>query len=130
VVVVEPEPDDATLHCVSINVMVFKVGRITVPPALVLAGEGFGATPEQGIAARERALALGLDGMRELYRGGWRAVVSSEQGGTGDADGEQKPQGVWWDEAMRGLEGRIERRMQKVVGVREGLEGALEVKGL
>jgi hypothetical protein len=130
VVVVEPEPDGATLHCVSVNVMVFKVGRITVPPALVLASEGFGATPEQGIAARERALALGLDKMRELYRGGWRAEVSSEQGSSSGADGEQKQQSVWWDEAMRGLEGRIERRMQKVVGVREGLEGALEIKVL
>jgi hypothetical protein len=129
-VVVEPEPDGATLHCVAINVLVFKHGRITVPPTLALAGDGFGATPEQGIAARERALALGLDGMREFYRGGWRAVVSSKQGGTGGANGEQKQQRGWWDEAMRGLEGRIERRMQNVVGVRKGLEGALEINGV
>jgi hypothetical protein len=97
--------------------MVCKFGRITVPPTLVLASEGFGATPAQGMAARKRALALGLDGMGELYRGGWRAVPKG--------DGAR-----WWDEAMRGLEERIERRVQRVMGVREGLEGALEVKGL
>ena len=115
--IVAPEPDGATVHCVSVNVMVFKLGRITVPPGLVLAGEGFGATPGQGVAARRRALALGPDGMGELYRGAWRTVP--------EGDG-----GRWWDEAMRGLEERIERRVRKVMGVREGLEGALEVKGL
>lgn len=88
-----------------------------MPPALAVAGEGLGATPAQGTAARERALALGLGGMRELYRGGWRAVA---EGG-----GER-----WWEEATRGLEVRIERRVRKVMGVREGVDGALEVKGL
>jgi len=110
---VTPEPDGATVHCVSVNVLVYKHGKITVPPALVLAGEGFGATPEQGTRARERALSLGLGGMRELYRGGWR-------------EGSDR----WWDEAMKGIEERVDRRVLKVRGVREGLEGALEVKGL
>jgi hypothetical protein len=114
---VAPEPDGATIHCVSVNVLVFKYGRITVPPALAVAGEGLGATPAQGTAARERALTLGLGGMRELYRGGWRAVA---EGG-----GER-----WWEEATRGLEMRIEKRVRKVMGVREGVDGALEVKGL
>jgi hypothetical protein len=70
----EPEPDGATLYCISVNVTVFKYGRITVPPALVLAGEGLGATHAQGVAARGRAVELGEKGMRELYRGAWRAV--------------------------------------------------------
>jgi hypothetical protein len=55
--------------------------------------------------------------MRELYLGGWRAV----------------PEGSderWWDVAMKGLEGRVERRVRKVKGVREGLEGALQVRML
>ncbi|KAH9170385.1 hypothetical protein EDB89DRAFT_1978700 [Lactarius sanguifluus] len=112
----EPEPDGATLHCISVNVMVFKHGRITVPPALVLAGEGFGATHEQGADARARAVGLGDKGMRELYRGAWRSVP----------DGPER----WWDAAMHGLEGRIERRVARVIGVRVGLEGALEVPGL
>ncbi|KAJ7210522.1 hypothetical protein GGX14DRAFT_625914 [Mycena pura] len=35
------ERDGATVHCVSINQFVFKQGRITVPPALALAFEGY-----------------------------------------------------------------------------------------
>ena len=104
------------VHCVSVNVMVFKHGKITVPPALVFAAEGLGTTPAQSTQARERALGLGLNGMRELYRGGWRAIPEGSE--------------RWWDEALRGLEDRIDRRVGKVRGVREGLEGALEVKGL
>jgi hypothetical protein len=113
---VKPESDGATVHCVSVNVMVFKHGRITVPPALVFAGEGLGTTPEQGARAREHALKLGLQGMRELYRGGWRAAPEGSE--------------RWWDEAMNGLEERIERRVEQVMGVREGLEGALLVKDI
>ena len=112
----EPEPDGATLHCISVNVMVFKHGRITVPPALVLAGEGFGATHAQGAAARARAVELGDKGIRELYRGAWRAVPEGPE--------------RWWDAAMHGLEERIEQRVARVIGVRVGLEGALDVRGL
>jgi len=113
---VAPEPDGATVHCVSVNVVVFKHGRITVPPALALAGEGLGATPAQGAEARARALALGLSAMRELYLGGWRSVPEGNE--------------RWWDVAMKGLEGRVDKRVGKVKGVREGLEGALQVKML
>ena len=111
---VAPEPDGAMVHCVSVNVLVFKHGRITVPPALALAGEGLGATPAQGTEARARALALGLNGMRNLYLGGWRAVPEGDE--------------RWWDVAMKGLESRVENRVGKVKGVREGLEGALQVR--
>lgn len=113
---IAPESDGATLHCVSVNVVVFKHGRITVPPALALAGEGLGATPKQGMEARTRAVALGLNGMRELYLGGWRGVPEGDE--------------RWWNVAMNGLEGRIEKRVGKVRGVREGLEGALQVRML
>ena len=112
----EPEPDGATLHCISVNVLVFKHGRITVPPVLVLANEGFGATHAQGVAARARAVQLGYKGMRELYRGAWRTVPKGPD--------------CWWDAAMHGLEDRIEQRVARVTGVRIGLEGALEVRGL
>jgi hypothetical protein len=42
---VKLKPDGATVHYVSVNVMVFKLGRITVLPALVFSSEGLGATP-------------------------------------------------------------------------------------
>jgi len=82
----------------------------------VFAAEGLSTTPAQGTQARERALGLGLNGMRELYRGAWRDIPEGSE--------------RWWDKALSGLEGRIDRRIGKVRGVREGLEGALEVKGL
>ena len=51
-----------------------------------------------------------LHGMRELYRGGWRAVPEGSK--------------RWWDEAMNvnGLKNRIDRHVRKVRGVRVGLE--------
>lgn len=112
----DTEPDGATLHCISVNVTVFKYGRITVPPALVFASEGLAATYAQGVAARARAVELGEKGMRELYCGAWRAVPKGPE--------------RWWDVAMDGLEDRVERRVARVIGVRAGLEGALEVRGL
>lgn len=39
------EPDGAILHCVSISECCFKIGRITVPPGLVMACEGFTLPP-------------------------------------------------------------------------------------
>ncbi|KII83759.1 hypothetical protein PLICRDRAFT_46932 [Plicaturopsis crispa FD-325 SS-3] len=40
-----PEPDGATLHCIALSQLCFKHGRITVPPALVLASNGFSRPP-------------------------------------------------------------------------------------
>ena len=54
--------------------------------------------------------------MRELYCGAWRAVPNGPE--------------RWWDVAMDGLKDRVERRVARVIGVRAGLEGALEVRGL
>ena len=51
--------------------------------------------------------------MSELYRGAWRAVPKGPE--------------RWWDSAMNGFEDRIEQRVARVIGVRVGLEGALEV---
>jgi hypothetical protein len=47
--------------------------------------------------------------MRELYGVGWRAVP---------------------EKASNGFEGRIDKCIGQVRGVRDGLEGALEVKAL
>ncbi len=92
------------MHWVA-NATVFKHGRITVPPALVFSADGLGATPAQGTQAHERALVLGLNGMRELYRGGWRAIPEGSE--------------RWWDEALNGLEDRVDRCVGKVRGNRE-----------
>jgi hypothetical protein len=40
-----PELDGATVHCVGVSVMCFKIGRITIPPAIAMACEGFTRRP-------------------------------------------------------------------------------------
>jgi hypothetical protein len=40
-----PEPDGATLNCIAVSIGCFKMGRITVPPAIALACEGFSRSP-------------------------------------------------------------------------------------
>ncbi|KAH0826097.1 hypothetical protein J3R83DRAFT_5843 [Lanmaoa asiatica] len=35
------EPDGVLLHCVAVSQICFKLGRITIPPAVILASEGF-----------------------------------------------------------------------------------------
>ncbi|KAI0368027.1 hypothetical protein BV20DRAFT_969882 [Pilatotrama ljubarskyi] len=40
-----PEPDGAVLNCLAISEIVCKIGRITVPPALVYAVDGFCCAP-------------------------------------------------------------------------------------
>ncbi|KAI0920202.1 hypothetical protein AcW1_002010 [Taiwanofungus camphoratus] len=45
------EPDGATLHCVAVSTVCFKMGRITVPPALVIASDGFSVGPEASAKA-------------------------------------------------------------------------------
>ena len=47
--------------------------------------------------------------MRELHGGGWRAVP---------------------EKALNGFEGRIDKPIWQVKRIRDGLEGALEVKDL
>ena len=91
--VLPPEPDGATLHCISVCELCFKVGRLTVPPAVVLALEGFSVPPPPGadVAAYSRAhpppswvaaqkliapdVSKGhMRTLQTFLRGGWRDV--------------------------------------------------------
>ena len=125
------EPDGATLNCLSVNELVFKHGRITVPPALVLAGDGFAAPPSDAdlaagatpfsaanppphwAAVQALLHAGGVRGVREFIRGGWRDV----------------PEGArWWEAALGGaVEAQRAANYELVKGVRRGMEGAREV---
>jgi hypothetical protein len=58
----ESEPDGATLHCVSISQLCFKHGRITVPPAIVLAGNGYCAYPTSSTEMDDNKTKIESDG--------------------------------------------------------------------
>ncbi|EKM52920.1 uncharacterized protein PHACADRAFT_261613 [Phanerochaete carnosa HHB-10118-sp] len=124
------EPDGATLHCISVCELCFKIGRITVPPAVALALEGFSAPPppESGITKyshehpppnfiKSQQLQAPdvphghLRALQKFLKGGWRDVPEGER---------------WWEDALSGeIETRRARNLEAVKGVRLSMEGAM-----
>lgn len=112
------EPDGATLHCVAASELCFKHGRITVPPAIVLASSGFSIPAPSGsqpyshsnppphwVKAQLFAPRASRK-YREFLRGGWRDVPEGER---------------WWVDALGGAV--EERRSVNVEG--DGAMGTL-----
>ncbi|KAM6491307.1 hypothetical protein JOM56_013546 [Amanita muscaria] len=117
------EPDGAILHAVAVSQGCFKIGRITVPPALALAINGFSVPPEEEFATyspgnpppsflkAKEFMAKPLGGnpsrMRDFLKGGWRGV-----------QGER-----WWEAALSGSieEGR-KKRLEVLNKLKTGLE--------
>ncbi|PSR78464.1 hypothetical protein PHLCEN_2v7407 [Hermanssonia centrifuga] len=131
------EPDGATVHCISVSELCFKIGRITVPPAVVLAAEGFSRLPPPPSSApspmqtparysltnpppsfaRSQSLQLPdvskghLKTFQKFLKGGWKEVGEGER---------------WWEDALGGeVEERRRVNLERVKGVRTGMEGAL-----
>ncbi|EIM84588.1 uncharacterized protein STEHIDRAFT_61455 [Stereum hirsutum FP-91666 SS1] len=125
------EPDGATLNCVSVAEMCYKHGRITVPPGLVMACDGFSVPsnvpgevysktnpPPHWKEVQKIYEEGGMKGMAKFLRGGWRDVQPGE-------DGKR-----WFERAMGGsVEERRARNLALVEGVKKGLEGAREASG-
>ncbi|KAJ7692573.1 hypothetical protein B0H17DRAFT_933988 [Mycena rosella] len=110
-----PEVDGALVYTVTVAQLCYKLGRRTVPPAVILAANGFSAplpssspslssslhTPSPSLDAdartppahwaETRALRASIPALKAFYAGGWR---ETEQG--------------WWREALAGCE--AERR--------------------
>lgn len=124
------EPDGAVLHTISVSEVCFKIGRITVPPALAIAANGFSAPPSEfgdsslttysktnpppNWAKAKAVMSVPLGGstkkLKELFVGGWRDVPESER---------------WWDQALSGVvEQRRKTRLEAVASLRSGMEGA------
>lgn len=123
------EPDGATLHTIAVSEVCFKIGRITVPPSLVLATHGFSAPPSEfgsSLAsysithppphwAKVKALlSLPFGGspktLRTFLSGGWRDIPESDK---------------WWDQALSGVvEQKRKARLEVVSGLKSGMEGA------
>lgn len=129
------EPDGATLHCVAISQLCFKHGRITVPPALVLAASGFCAPPSSTSNSasayshsnppphfshvQELISPRASRKYRDLLRGGWKNIPEAER---------------WWVDALGGVvEDRRKASVEGLEGdgpmgaLRRGLEGARSV---
>ncbi|KAJ7351377.1 hypothetical protein DFH08DRAFT_957695 [Mycena albidolilacea] len=148
------EDDGALLYTVTVSQLCYKQGRITVPPALVLASNGFYAAPPSSYSAAAapsqgqsktryttaggrgaappywpavRAATASMPALAKLYAGGWRGVPEGER---------------WWEEAFAACEGERKERLVPFVGSeaenkgvvdgrRSGLSGGLEgVRGL
>ncbi|KAI1797390.1 hypothetical protein LXA43DRAFT_412367 [Ganoderma leucocontextum] len=125
-----PEPDGATIHCLAISEVVGKIGRITVPPALILAADGFSRAPDNLDAGAqpwshanppphwETVRELGgqarlentgsLKHLRAFYTGGWRDVPEGER---------------WWEDAMGG---EVEERRLRGLGCMQALRRGVE----
>jgi len=115
------EPDGATLHTIVISQLCFKVGRITVPPQLVLGANGFtGAEgysvssphPEWDIARKQILKPYGgnLKKLKALFVGGWREIPEDER---------------WWDHALgKAVEDQRLKNLAAIEGLRKGLEAA------
>lgn len=123
------EPDGATLHTIAVSEVCFKIGRITVPPALAIAANGLSAPPSEfgsslveysktnpppHWAKAKAVMSVPAGGstkaLKELFTGGWRNVPESER---------------WWDQALSGVvEQRRKARLEAVSVLRSGMEGA------
>ncbi|KAH7924109.1 hypothetical protein BV22DRAFT_1035533 [Leucogyrophana mollusca] len=125
------EPDGATLYCVAISYVCFKHGRISVPPAIVLACEGFSKPPsaDSNVAsfspahppphwAQAQGLRVAPAGNMKKYihflRGGWRDVPEGER---------------WFEEALGGVvEERRKANFEILESVKNGMEGARTIR--
>ncbi|TBU24028.1 hypothetical protein BD311DRAFT_672706 [Dichomitus squalens] len=130
-IVDRPEPDGATVHCLAISEVVGKIGRITVPPGLILAVDGFSRAPDvpgaqawshanppphwetvrklRGHASPDGSAKKGsLKVLRDFYTGGWREVPEGER---------------WWEDA---LGGEVEERRLRGLGCMQALRKGVE----
>ncbi|CAA7263928.1 unnamed protein product [Cyclocybe aegerita] len=121
---VREEPDGAVVHTVVVSQVCYKIGRITVPPALILATNGFTgaeghsrASPHPQWAAAKKIMSRPDGGsprkLKELLAGGWREAPESER---------------WWDQALgENVEAQRVRNLALIEGLRFGMENARSV---
>ncbi|KAJ6572156.1 hypothetical protein B0H19DRAFT_937248, partial [Mycena capillaripes] len=118
------EHDGAIVHCVSINQFVFKLGRMTVPPALALACDGYSnlspnsqpyslaEPPPHWPHVRKIIKAGGATAMRN-YMKSWKTVPDEER---------------WWVTAFTGpVENQRRANLAVIQGVSKGMQGARSI---
>ncbi|KAI0051605.1 hypothetical protein FA95DRAFT_1485149 [Auriscalpium vulgare] len=108
----ENTPPGAVLHTIGIAQIVLKQGRLTVPPGVALALEGFSSEPGAPHMTHVREMLGKKGGLREMKKwavGGWKDA----------GDGER-----WWEEALKGDVEEKRKKNIDVLGVlRKGMEG-------
>ncbi|KAL0564982.1 hypothetical protein V5O48_017052 [Marasmius crinis-equi] len=113
------EPDGAILHTVSISQMCCKIGRITVPPELVLTMNGMYAANDSEAYSKSNSpphwlnvqALIESNGLTALYKGGWKDVPVEER---------------WWNIAMGGVvEEQRKERMETLGLLRGCMDGAI-----
>jgi hypothetical protein len=135
------EPDGATLHTLTISQVCFKQGRITVPPAIVLAANGFSAPPSPAAvngnghvdATRMSYTSLApyshtnppphwglVKSLMSKPRGGsLKALQTFFKGGWRDIPEKER----WWEDALGGVvEERRKANLEALTAVRMGTE--------
>ncbi|KAG1739116.1 uncharacterized protein EDB91DRAFT_391757 [Suillus paluster] len=124
------KPDNAVLHCVAVSYVCFKHGRITVPPSVILACEGFSKPPSSASSAlfsptnppthwkKAQALRVAPSGSMpkfiEFLKGGWREVPEGER---------------WWEDALDGpIEEQRTANLKVLDNIRKGMEEARSLR--
>lgn len=140
------EPDGATLHTITISQMCFKMGRITVPPAVVFAANGLSVPLES-----ESNLDLDLTSLdafnnsykkyshfnppphwdnvnkiaSKLHGGSIKKLQTFFRGGWRDVPAGDR----WWEQAMGGVvEQQRQRNLNTLDLLRKGMEGARDIR--
>jgi hypothetical protein len=118
------EPDGAILNCVNVSEVCVKNGRITVPPAIVFALNGFSVPSSvPGMPYSHKNPPPQMEKVRELMAdphaikaflcGGWRDVPAEER---------------WWEQALGGVvEEKRKVTLELVQDIRHGMAGAKAV---
>ncbi|KAI0338644.1 hypothetical protein BDW22DRAFT_1348350 [Trametopsis cervina] len=123
------EPDGATVHCIAVSELCYKIGRITVPPGLILACEGFAAPsadpsvktytqknpPPHYLKAhamqRDDIPKGHLNTFQKFLTSGWRDVPEGER---------------WWEGALGPQVEEMRRRNWDAMhGIMDGMNGAM-----
>ncbi|KAL4077811.1 hypothetical protein J3A83DRAFT_4216795 [Scleroderma citrinum] len=141
------------LHCIAISQVCFKQDRISVPPAVALASEGFSKHPPCALESTSESELNGLHKVparytpsnpsphwakvrdipvpptgsikhfKEFLKGGWKEVPSSNGHAEGADAGKATAGGRWWEEA---LSGPIEEQRKKNLKIVEALRVGME----
>lgn len=117
--------DGTTLHCFTVSRLCFKMGRITVPPAIVMACEGFSKPPKVGSYSHAsppphwahphalRNTSDSLDVYQRFLAGGWREVPEGDR---------------WWVEPLSGpTEERRRANLIKLELIDRGVVGCMNI---